>query len=535
MMYRVYCDGLLLYHSKLESLKIVNPSLELEVNKTGSFTFAVYPDHPYYGLIRKLKSIITVYQDDYLLFRGRVLDEEIGWHNERKVSCEGELAFLIDSIQRPYDFTGGIREFLQMLLDIHNAQVDVDKRFTLGNVTVTDPNDYIVRSDIDYVTTWDVVQKKLLDLLGGYIIVRHEDGMHYLDYLSSISVLSPQKVRFGQNLLDLKRVRKGADIATVIIPLGAKLKDEDGKDTDVRLTISSVNGGVDFVQDAEAIAQYGIIVKPTIFEDVTDPENLKAKGQAQLADSVKLPETIEVTAADLAATGQDIASFHIGTMVDALSAPHGLNQRFLVSKLSLKLHEPGANKMTLGKSIAAFSEAVKGVADAQGVILQTAAESVKRASEAVYNVEQNLLASMQVTADNIQSSVAENYYLKDETDALVSSVSTTIEQTKDSFEIQFDQFSQDIESVAAGTDAEFEEIRKYIRFVDGKILLGEVGNELELEIANDRISFLQDGAEVAYFSNRKLYITDAQVLHSLQIGGFAFMPRANGNTSFKKI
>lgn len=355
MMYRVYCDGLLLYHSKLENLKIVNPALELEVNKSGSFSFAVYPEHPYYGLIRKLKSIITVYQDDYLLFRGRVLDEEIGWHNERKVSCEGELAFLLDSIQRPYDFTGGVTEFLQMLLDIHNAQVDVDKQFVLGKVTVTDPNDYIVRSDIDYVTTWDVVQKKLLDLLGGYIIIRHEGGKHYLDYLSSINVLSPQKIRFGQNLLDLKRLRKGADIATVIIPLGAKLKDAEGKDTDKRLTIESVNGGVDFVQDDDAIAQYGFIVKSTIFEDVTEPENLLTKGKAYLAKSVKLPETIELTAADLAATGQNIASFHVGTMVAAESEPHGLNQRFLISKLSMKLHEPGKDKMTLGGVLDTFT------------------------------------------------------------------------------------------------------------------------------------------------------------------------------------
>lgn len=354
-MYRVYCDGLLLYHSKLESLQIINPSVELEVNKTGSFDFAMYQDHPYYWLIRKLKSIITVFQDDFLLFRGRVLDEEIGWHNERKVKCEGELAFLLDSIQRPYDFTGSIREFLQMLLDAHNSQVDVDKRFTLGKVTVTDPNDYIVRSDIDHVNTWEVIQKKLLDLLGGYIIVRHEGDMHYLDYLSSITVLSPQKIKFGQNLLDLKRTRKGADIATVIIPLGAKLKDAEGKDTDERQTIESVNGGVDYVQDDDAIAEYGRIVKTVIFDDVTEPQNLLTKGKAHLAASVNLPETIELTAADLAATGQDIASFHIATMVDAVSEPHGLDQRFLVSKLSLKLLEPGANKMTLGGVLDTFT------------------------------------------------------------------------------------------------------------------------------------------------------------------------------------
>jgi hypothetical protein len=143
-------------------------------------------------------------------------------------------------------------------------------------------------------------------------------------------------------------------------------------------------------------------------------------------------------------------------------------------------------------------------------------------------------ADIDQTEQNIQMMVTETVYLKDQTDAIVSEVESKFEQTVSGFEMQFNQFSQDIDAVAAGADAEFEEIRKYIRFVDGKILLGEVGNELELEIANDRISFLQDGAEVAYFSNRKLYVTDTEILHSLQLGSFAFMPRANGNLSFKK-
>lgn len=534
-MYRVYCDGSLLYHSKLESLKIFSPSVELEENKTGSFDFTIYPDHPYFSRIQKLKSIITVFQDDFLLFRGRVLDEEIGWHNEKHITCEGELAFLLDSIQRPYDFTGSILDFLSMLITIHNAQVDAEKQFTIGNVTVTDPNDYIVRSDIDYVNTWEVIEKKLLDIIGGYIVIRHEEGINYLDYLEEINLLAPQTIQFGKNLLDMKLVRKGADISTVIIPLGAKLKDEEGKDTEKRLTIESYNGGVDFIQDSDAIAQFGTIVKTVIFDDVTDAGNLKAKGQAHLADSVKQWETIELTAADLSTVGQDITSFHLGTQVRMTSNPHGLNQIFRVSKLSIKLLDPAENKLTLGKTVPAFSTAVNGVSDAQRVILQTVEKNAQAASEAVYNVEQNLLSSISVESDNIKSVVAETYALKDETESLISDVRLEVTQTKDSFDLEFIQFRQDIESVANGTDAQFEEIRKYIRFPDGKILLGEVGNELELQISNDRISFLQDGAEVAYFSNRKLYVTDTQILHSLQLGNFAFMPRANGNLSFKKI
>ena len=531
-MYRVYADGQLIYHSRLESMQMFSPSLETELNKTGSFLFTLYPDHPRYSLIQKLKSIISVYRDDAMLFRGRVLEDEVGWHNERHFACEGQLAFLLDSVLRPFAFTGTVAEFIAYVLNLHNAQVDAEKFFLVGNVTVEGVITYDTR---EYLTTKDTLDKALLDVLGGYFIPRYEGGIAYLDYLSDITLLAPQAIEFGRNLLDIVRKRKGADMATVIIPLGAKLQDAEGKDTETRLTIELVNGGADYVLDADAIAQYGTIVKSVIFDDITDAETLKARGQAYLAESVNLPETIELTAADLAAAGVDILSFNLGTQVRVRSKPHGLDALFIVSKLSINLSDPGANRMTLGKTVTGLAGSLAGVANGQGLILQEAQKTAQKAAETVYNVEQNLLASIQVEAENIKSVVAETYSLKDDTEAMISAVSTEVEQTKNSFDIQFTQFGQDIEAAAAGADAQFEEIRKYIRFVDGKILLGEVGNELELEIANDRISFLQDGAEVAYFSNRKLYVTDTQILHSLQLGNFAFMPRDNGNLSFKKI
>lgn len=531
MMYRVYCDNQLLYHSNLESLQIFKPSIELERNKSGSFEFEIHTDHPRYPLIRKMKSIILAYQDDFLMFRGRVLDETVGFHNEKLVSCEGDLAFLLDSVLRPFAFTGTPAEFMAYVLELHNAQVDAEKRFLPGNVTV----EGLVAYDVtEYLTTKETLEKALVEPLRGYLQTRFVDGQAYLDYLVKPTLLAPQTIEFGKNLITLKRTGKGADIATVIIPLGDKLKDEEGNDTG-RLTIESVNGGADFVQDEEAIAQYGIIVKSVIFDGVTDPTELKTLGQAQLSDSVKFPDTIELTAADMAVSGADVASFHLNTMVRVNSTPHGISQLFDVTKLSVKLFDPASNKLTLGGTLQGFSGALQGLANKQQQLLQVMETTAKTANEAVLNVERNLLASLQVESDNIKSTVAETYTLKDDAEAMVSAVSTEITQTKNSFDIQFTQFSQDIEALANGTDAEFEEIRKYIRFVDGKILLGEVGNELELQIANDRINFLQDGAEVAYFTNRKLYVTDAHFIHSLQLGNFAFMPRANGNLSFKKV
>lgn len=174
-------------------------------------------------------------------------------------------------------------------------------------------------------------------------------------------------------------------------------------------------------------------------------------------------------------------------------------------------------------------------------IKQTVSETYTTKSEASGIVDsidllsRNMSTTISNNSDEILHSVSENYYLKGETDSLIESVSTELTQTKDSFEFRFNQFSQEIDSVKDGTDAQFQEFSKYIRFEDGNIILGESGNELTLKIQNDRISFLESGVEVAYFTNRKLYITDGEFLNALQLGRFAFIPRTNGNLSFNRI
>lgn len=534
-MIKIYADQWLLHDDRLEDLKVISPRLTLEVNKTGSLEFSIYPDHPYYSKIAKFKTIITVYQDNLLTFRGRVLDEEKGFYNEKQVVCEGQLAFLLDSIQRPYDFTGSVLEYITLLITSHNSQVETVKQFTIGNVTVTDANDYIVRSNIDYVDTWEEINKKLLDILGGFLQVRFENGIAYLDYLQDFSTISTQTVEFGKNLLDLKIISKGEEIATALIPLGAKLKDDEGQDTDQRLTVAAVNNGSDFIADSDAVDKYGFICRVQIWEDVTEAANLLTKGNAYLASLVNAASSVEITAADLAGIDLNVKTFRLGSYVKVTSKAHGIDQLFMVQKLSVDLLEPASNKLTLGGLFRGFGASIQGISDRQGQIIQDVEKVAKNASQAVYNVEQNLEASIQIAADNIQQSVAEKVYLKDETDSLISEVSSKLEQTAQGWEMQFTEYGADIDDLKAGVDAEFELIEKYIRFVDGAILLGEVGNELELKISNDRIAFMQSGAEVAYFSNNKLYVTDGEYTNSLQLGAFAFIPRANGNLSFKKV
>ena len=116
-----------------------------------------------------------------------------------------------------------------------------------------------------------------------------------------------------------------------------------------------------------------------------------------------------------------------------------------------------------------------------------------------------------------------------------SQVATQFTQTATDFTYQFNNVNQLINDVSNTTSNNFNEIHKYIRFVNGVIVLGEEGNEMTAELSNNKLSFKQNGTEIAYVSNNKLYITNAEMLNNLVIGNFQFIPRNNGSLSFRKV
>ena len=302
------------------------------------------------------------------------------------------------------------------------------------------------------------------------------------------------------------------------------------------MTITSVNNGVDYVYNQEAVDAYGWIFKVQTWDDVTEASNLLTKAKAFLNEQMQMLYSIELDAVDLATVDKTISSFHLGTQVRVTTNPHSINQLFLVKKLSINLLQPASNKMTLGDSFYTFTEqSVRGQIGAENRLIDISSDLQERLDLGLTETERKLSAQISATSESITSTVMEEVYLKDDTDALIKSVTNQITQTAEDVEFRFTEFSQNIDSVVAGQDAQFEEISKYIRFIDGNILLGEDGNTLTLRIDNDRISFLDSGQEGAYFSNNKLHVTDGEFINSLQLGNFAFLPRENGNLSFKKL
>lgn len=402
-MYKIFADDTLIYDSTVEDYKIGKGQITLEINKSGSFVFSVYPDHFYYERFIQLKTVITVYKSGKIIFRGRILNDVTDYWNNKVITCEGEMGFLQDSIIRPFTFTGTPEELFIKFIEEHNSQVDNFKQFKIGTVTVTDPNNYISRSNVNYESAISNLNGRLIeDSLGGYFYITHgDDGtdrIPTINYLADFRKVSSQIVEFGSNLKKYTKTVKGQDIATAIIPLGAELDDNNPDTEDPRLTIASVNDGKDYVYEGPAVDLYGWVTKVVIWDDVTDASNLKRKAQQYLNDAIKQLITIELNAIDLHLLDQTIESFVVGDYIQVISKPHNFNSLMLCNRQTIDLLRPENDSLTLGYTYSAFTEMTSKVNSSVSSI-----SSIQR----VVNSASNIVTSMGNRVNNAEQSATE--------------------------------------------------------------------------------------------------------------------------------
>ena len=683
-MYQIKCDDYILFDLRDEDLIVNNPKLKLESNKVGELTFTIYDTHPYFEKIKKLKSIIRVYQfkkspsvDGKVIFKGRVIEDTQDFDNAKKIECESKLAMLIDSQTPPFELEKGtltstdiavntevaaldesiktteaeiaalekeieattdeskkkelntqLEELNTQLTDLnskadelinnglamysgnttpaaifkwlvgqHNAQVEDWQQFELDETeinvdyiiggeketrtvpkycTVIDANDTITRSNKSYDTTFNTISSKLIDMLGGYVNVKYDvekDGklVDYIEYVHDFTDTATQTIELGENLLDIEQVINGADVATVIIPLGkSEGESESG------LTITGIADGTyndtgdldddgdivkkdDRIWSKEAVEKYGKITKVVDFNEVTMENSLFKKAIAKLKnESIYLSATITLKAVDLALINKDVESFYWQDKIKVFSRPHNIHAEnndsvgatYLLEKLEVDLLEPQNTEIVLGKTWRTLTDVALGAGrtannaltvtnnitadyttneQVQGIVDEKIGGEIDAVIESA--IENTSIIAQ--TAEEIIFEVVQNYVEKTGYEEYKEDVSTTLQLMADEMVLKFNTAIAEIENVDGNVQTQLQEISRYIRFVDGKIVLGEVGNEITLEISNNRLSFLQNNLEVAYMSNNKLFVTNSEFLQNLKIGNFAFTPRSNGNLSLK--
>lgn len=362
-MFNIFADNRLIYQPGNEKLRLISPKLTVEMGKAGSLEFTIPPTHTYFNELTQLKTILTVTMDDDELFRGRVFSNKRNFNNTRDIYGEGNLAYLVDSVQKGEKYTGKAHALFKKIIAAHNKMVqDKEKQFTVGSITVEDRDVFLAgQSDeiIDHETSkfnykqiainsiseewktsFDYIESCLLDYAGGYLRTRRDDatGTNYIDWLKDYYAKSTQTIEFGKNMLDLTEEINAEDVFTVLIPLG-----------DENLTIASVNKGSVELSDPAAVAKYGRIVKTNVFDAVTNPQTLLENGKRYLANNSDMPITITVTAVDLHLLNPNIRAIYVGDKVHVLSHGHDIDNSDLVcTKIEYDLSNPANTVYTFG-------------------------------------------------------------------------------------------------------------------------------------------------------------------------------------------
>ena len=361
-MYTIHVDGKLLYQTGAEDeaqiALNVKPSLDIE--SSGSLSFVLPPGNAQYNAIRKMKSIVTMHQDGKMIFRGRVTETEKDIFNQKTVYCEGDRSFLLDSLWEEQTVQGNAQDLFRQLIANHNAQVEQEKQFTVGIITAVDTNTaYEEEMRMETRRLWDtasILDERLLGVYGGYIRTRTEGNVTYIDWLKDFEEDSGQTIRFSVNMLDLKDKLDAKDVFTCLIPLGWSEIQDDGTYSDP-VNIKDVNGGLEYIQDDEAIALYGRIWRSKTWGNTKDPAKLKAKAQEYLKTGGEV-RTLTLKAVDMHFVDGSIDMLTIGKKVQIESDPHGISLNMVLAKMEPDPDKPENSEYTFGVKPRTLSEAV---------------------------------------------------------------------------------------------------------------------------------------------------------------------------------
>ena len=545
-MYRILCDSFVLYDPRLPDLFILEPNLTQKKNEPGELTFTIPKEHPHYGVVEKLKSRIKVYRDDTLIWLGRVIDDERDLYENRRVVAEGALAFLLDSILRPFTMDGMAGEIWEHIINAHNAQLNANQRLVIGNCDLSDSVSIATK---DYLSAWQVLKTGLLDTLGGYLIVRYDDNENpILDYLADVPDTSTQRIEFGENLIDLVLSKSASETYTACVPLGAALRDIDSEsESDARLTIASVNEGQDFLKDSALVAEYGMIFAPpglTTWDEVTDATILMNRGLDWLSGTgARFKQTIKLSAVDLHNVDANVESFHFLDKVVVSCGTLCPEETYILSELTIPLNNPASTGIVLGDS----RPSLIGEEIRQNTSVKNRIESIEADYTTHGEIKEIVQEQMTQNTSILQSAqqiimtALEDYVRTQDFVALQNTIQTSFSIMAGTIEANFTETANRISTLNGETSQQFESVRSFIRLISSGIVIGKSTSAIKLKLENDVLYFFSGSEDsvstdsaIAYFSSGKLYVNDVQVLSSLRIGGYAWVPES-GNLNFKKI
>ena len=540
-MIEIYADGKLIYDSRLRTpgkdYSLLGLTTTKGLNKGGTAQIAVPPKNPIYGALVGHRTVVDIFRDGLRKFRGRALYPTDDWLNRRTWMCEGELCFFQDGTSRPYLYQDTPQAIFTAVVEDYNSQVEEYKRFKVGTITVTDSNDYVRLESENAEQTLDTLYK-LIDRCGGYITFTTDatTNERTVNWLEEVGVRSTQPVEFGKNLLDFARTGSDTDLVTAIIPYGAV--DEE---TQRRVDITSVNNGLDYIQDDEAVAIRGTISRPVYWDDVTVPANLLSKAQEYLHAHRTVVTSLTLTAVDLSRMDKSIDSFQLGDYIQVISEPHAVNDYFQLTDYTEDLLKPENSHVTLGADVKSLTYQANSEGKATDKLIQSSVNNLKDSVSAeVETVRQTVLTQnteVVNTAEQIILSALERYVETSDFEEFRRTVSSELEILAERISMNFEVTTEQVSTVNGDLQTVSQRLEKHFDFTVNGVTIRAGESSMNLVLDNDLIRFVKNGQQFGWWDGVNFHTGNivVEVNERAQFGNFAFVPRSNGSLSFLKV
>lgn len=364
MSYKIFTADTVICDSTNHANGVEKPVVSQVANKVWSLEFTIYPEHPYYDTIEEHVTELGVQMDDEVIFFGEVYRIKTDFSGGKQVFCEDMLGYLNDALIAPHRYNSmNVADILHLAVDQYNLQCPA-KPIAYGIVQTTHTAHNLAFST-NYTSALTVVMENVIKKVGGYVRMRYENGVRYLDYSEDFGGTT-QVIAFGSNLIDFVRDSDKSKLVSVLIPLGERLPDDQQtvEGVELRLTTITEENASDRIAYQPLIAEIGRVVRTRIWDNVSDPVELFNLGLAYLRNQVA-NVTIEARAFDLNLADEDFDRIKLYDEVRVISEPHGLDSRFPVLELTYNLDDPASNKITLGKTdIPSLTSTTAGVAEA---------------------------------------------------------------------------------------------------------------------------------------------------------------------------
>ena len=435
-------------HYKLFSGKVVQG-----INGIDSFTFSILPDNPAFGALNDFTTLVSVYNlaRQRYEFQGRVLYTSPQMSDEglltQEAVCESYLGFLCDS-QQEYtsNWNWTAVGLLMHFIDAHNAQVEDYKHFQVGEVDVIDMADKLNGIEVQRGNTWESIKKYLIDELGGEIRFRQENGVNYIDYVKQAGEVKSTEIALSKNMKSIVKEKNPSAFITRLIPLGAKIKNGDGDETEQRVDITSVNNGLNYIDDDEAIAVYGLHVGFVEFDGVTDPEDenynssedvskpsvVLRKGEDWLKENNKVSIKYSITALDLSLIGLDADDFEVFNTHPLKNSLLGINDTGRIHKKTIDVCDDTKTSIEIGESFKTLSELQREQMVSLGALNNNVANIIRNyvPNQRLVSVTRELKSLIEQTEDRITLEVDGKFATKDDLNGYTKTaeMTTLIEQ-----------------------------------------------------------------------------------------------------------